>query len=646
MKKILLSFMVVSVCLVTASGQTRMTLHEEFTGENCGPCAATNPGFWSLCDGSGNPSKLIHISYMVPIPSAGFYCNRTADIYTRMLDYYAVPFAPYGRYDGHVPDPSCGSPAGSSGGHPGCFVQADIDAEAAIPAKFNISVTNAWSTNFDSVAATITVTCVTADTGTFYLRTVLAETNNFATSPGSNGETHFENVVQAMYPDTLGTVMAGTWAAGSTHTYTVKGAVPSYVDKSGSPYIVCWIQNDVDQSIHQAAQAAPLPSVANDAAITAVATTSPLVCVANGPYSLGHTVTLKNSGSTTLTSATIYYSIDGGTLLTSPWTGSLATGATASVTMPVYSLTVAGALYHSVFDSVAKPNGATDYNLVNNAGGQSVFIESTTALGLPYSTSFETADLGKFDMIAVNTPGATWGIYDNGTGASLAHTGTNAALYDCYDFNQAVVGVMTLPEVASGTDNVLTFYTSHCEYTAASPENDSLEVVYSTDCGSTWTSLWLKSGTSLANLPVSTSPFTPTSSQYVEQTVSLSTVPAGAILGLRGTSDFGNNIWVDDINIRSTTSVGQVNPKSVLTGIYPNPATDVATLSLNLINAGDVQISVTDETGRIIYNQACGKMDAGIHLIPVNTSAFSAGIYTVVIKTESGICAEKLGIVK
>src|SRR4051812_7788085 len=103
MKKVLLAAAAITTLSMSASAQTRMTLHEEFTGENCPPCASTNPGFWALCDGSGNPSKLIHISYMVPIPSSGFYCNRTRDIYNRVDRYYGINFAPDGRYDGHIP---------------------------------------------------------------------------------------------------------------------------------------------------------------------------------------------------------------------------------------------------------------------------------------------------------------------------------------------------------------------------------------------------------------------------------------------------------------------------------------------------------------------------------------------------------------
>ena len=77
MKKTLLTLAIAQAVAFGAFAQ-RMTLHEEFTGENCGPCASTNPGFWALCDTAPNVPKLIHISYMAPIPSPGWYYARTS----------------------------------------------------------------------------------------------------------------------------------------------------------------------------------------------------------------------------------------------------------------------------------------------------------------------------------------------------------------------------------------------------------------------------------------------------------------------------------------------------------------------------------------------------------------------------------------
>jgi len=647
MKKILLSVAAVASISMTAMSQQRMTLHEEFTGENCGPCAATNPGFWTLLDGTTNPTKIIHIAYMDDIPSAGWYCDRNTALYTAMNTYYSVPFAPYGRYDGHVPDATCGSPAGASAGHPGCFVQADIDAEYAIASPFNMTVTNVWNAAKDSVTATITVTCVTAYSGTLYLRTALVETNNFLSSPGSNGETHFENVVQAVYPNVTGTAMAGTWTVGMTHTYTVAGAVPNYVDKSGSPFIVCWIQNDADKSIQQAAQGTPLPVMTNDVATTGSAGPSGLIC-ATGTYSATHTVTLKNPGSAALTSAKIYYSVNGGAYTAYSWTGSLASGATTVVTMPAVSVPLTGSTYYSIQDSVAMPNGAAAINPVNNVSSSFFFVENTATTSLPYSTSFESSDSAYYSTDNAND-GNTWENWYN-TSTPLGHTGSHAMGAELGFFPSTNTNnTFILPELnlTNPTHEKISFWEAYAQI--ATTNTDALDVVYSTNCGSTWTSIWTLSGTSMATMPLNaTTLVTPTAaSNYAQHTASLSSIPAGSvIIGFKYTHGGGNSMWVDDINFINTTDVNALAAIDGKISIYPNPANNETALSFNLTENSDVQVQIVDALGRVLNSVANETMDAGAHTIQVNTSSLASGAYNMVIHTNGETKTEHFSIVK
>lgn len=630
---------------LVGNAQTRVTLHEEFTGENCGPCAATNPGFWSLCDSAPNVTRLIHIAYMSPIPSAGvFYYQDQATTDTR-ITYYSVPFAPYGRYDGAVPDPGCSG--GSSAGHPACFTEADIDAEAAIASPFNMSVTNAWNATYDSIVTTVNVTCVTAYSGTnIYLRSALVETVDWNPAPGSNGETHFENVVRSMYPDATGTSV-GSWTVGETHTYTFSVPVPSYVDKSGSPYMVCWIQRDDDKNIAQAGKGSPLPGVPNDASLTASHGPAGLICHADGTYVLNHTVDIKNAGTATMTSATIYYSVDGGAMSSTNWTGTLAAGGTATgFAMPSINVTVAGAAFHTIYDSIANPNGVADQNSNNNAAGGSFFIESTNAVAMPFSTSFET-NLGEFYSLNLATDGSSWGMYnDAGSGSLWAHTGTYAAMYYCYNFPSGDASILTMPEVTTSSPSAVDFYVAYAQY--AGTENDKLEVVYSTDCGTSWTSLWSQAGSALSTASATTSVFIPTASEYKEIGVNLNTVPAGSIIGFRATSDYGNCIWLDDVNIHTgfASGVAQVTAANLGATIYPNPANDQATLTFNLATAKNVQVEVVDQLGRTVSQVANETLDAGAHSFTINTSDLAAGVYNVVMHTEDGTFNERLSVVK
>jgi hypothetical protein len=635
MKNFLLTAAALTTLTLSANAQ-RMTLHEEFTGENCPPCASTNPGFWDLCNGSGNPSKLIHIAYMVPIPSAGFYCNRTTPIYTARDAYYSVPFAPYGRYDGKVPNATASSP-----GHPGFFTQADIDAEAAVPDSFSISMTAAWDATYANVITTVTVTCGTAWTGSgttpnVVLHTALVKTDDFATSPGTNGETHFENVVQGMYPSVSGTAIAGTWAAGATMTYTITAAVPSWVDKSQSPFMVSWIQDNGNKHIAQAAKSAIL-TLAVDAGTAA----SPAkYCAAGASTSVTSTITLKNTGTNPLTSATIYYSYDGGTLANIAWTGpSLAAGATTTVSIPATTLTPGS---HVLYDSVASPNGSADVNVVNNGSSTAITVLSTTPVALPLSNNFEAAMPANWLYYDENGNGKNWV-----TATAPEHTGgtgTKGAKHNNFVYSAGETNYVIMPTPTLTALSKLTFWVAYAQYAA---ENDQLDVVYSTDCGATWTSVFSKSGATLKTVPAQTSAFTPTAAQWRKETVDLATVPASALLAFKAISAYGNNLYIDDVSIADVpVSVAELPAASLSASIHPNPASDLATLTFSLEKATDVQVQVVDVTGRVISVAANGTMTAGKQDVKINTANLASGLYNVVIRTENGVFTQPLSVAK
>ncbi len=103
---------------------------------------------------------------------------------------------------------------------------------------------------------------------------------------------------------------------------------------------------------------------------------------------------------------------------------------------------------------------------------------------------------------------------------------------------------------------VMNFYVAKKPY--INGENDSLQVVVSTDCGVTFfsaTTVYNKADSSLpsfATRPPSSSAFTPDSAiQWRHETIDLSNVAgqSSVIIGFRAKSNFGNNGWIDNIII-------------------------------------------------------------------------------------------------
>ncbi|MBI1227061.1 MAG: hypothetical protein GC192_17650 [Bacteroidetes bacterium] len=102
------------------------------------------------------------------------------------------------------------------------------------------------------------------------------------------------------------------------------------------------------------------PPAVNDAGITAILAPSGSTCVLTATPQ----VTLKNFGSAALTSVTIRYRVDAGTLQNYSWTGNLASNASVNVILPNITYT-SGA--HTFTASTLNPNGASDENTSNDS---------------------------------------------------------------------------------------------------------------------------------------------------------------------------------------------------------------------------------------------------------------------------------------
>jgi hypothetical protein len=84
--------------------------------------------------------------------------------------------------------------------------------------------------------------------------------------------------------------------------------------------------------------------------------------------------------------------------------------------------------------------------------------------------------------------------------------------------------------------------------------------------------------------------------------------------------------FFDNIVIPGLTSAEDTKFLSDLKA-YPNPAADVVTLEYNLVASGNVNISLTDITGRVIENRIFNNQPNGTFRMDFNTSSYANGIY-------------------
>jgi hypothetical protein len=109
-----------------------------------------------------------------------------------------------------------------------------------------------------------------------------------------------------------------------------------------------------------------LENFANDASVS-----SSIPDIACGTFDVVPTITIRNAGSTTLTSLTVNWDIDSGTSTVINWTGSLAQNETESIALASISVS-AGPHVFNVTSS--NPNGVADENTSNDTSTNSFLI--------------------------------------------------------------------------------------------------------------------------------------------------------------------------------------------------------------------------------------------------------------------------------
>ncbi len=73
--------------------------------------------------------------------------------------------------------------------------------------------------------------------------------------------------------------------------------------------------------------------------------------------------------------------------------------------------------------------------------------------------------------------------------------------------------------------------------------------------------------------------------------------------------------------------------------VYPNPATDLLQVEIQLENAADVQYIITDMTGRVVYLNQSANINQEV--VSVDVSNLAAGVYMVSAQTDKGVTTRR-----
>ena len=594
----------------------RLILTEEFTQASCGPCAVANPSFNTMLD--NNTTKVISIKYQTSWPGVDpMNAQNAAEINSRTSTYYAVTGVPDGKQDG-------------VDFYPGSYSQSMINNEYVIPSPFTLNISHTLNNNMDSAFITCVITCtqnVTMTTPKFQLA-MIERHIAFTSAPGSNGEKDFYNVMRKMYPNQNGTAIATSWTNSQTQTLTFAVKIPTYIYQLSQLGFVGWIQDDANKNVKQAGYSAPLPSPI-DAGVSATSGVSTSCSTTATPI-----VTLENFGTSTLTSCTINYQINNNPVQMFNWTGSVAPMGNTQVTLP----SVTGVIGTNVFIAyTSNPNSLTDMNTLNDKSTTRFMILNSATNPFPVAEPFTNSTFPPTNWLRFNPDNGPMWLRMNNVGA-YSQAPLGAARMDFVNSIPGNIDELFMPntDMTAVTANNA-WLTFDVAYAPGIGYNDTLYIMGTSDCGANWTQLYYKYGSNLATAPATGSPFTPTASQWRHEAIDMSAFAGqgSVIVKFSARSDYGNYLYIDNVNLSSTNSVIDLSSEQSAV-VYPNPVNGGdATLNINLSDNENVSYSILNLLGETIFTSTSTLMNSGEHKLVLNFGSLNAGIYFV--KVNAGI---------
>jgi PKD repeat protein len=295
----------------------------------------------------------------------------------------------------------------------------------------------------------------------------------------------------------------------------------------------------------------------------------------------------------------------------------------------------------------------------NALGSYDIILIATNSLGS--DTSIQLSYVGVYsgltlpfteDFQATAFPPANWSIVDPGgnytwqqstpvTGADGNPTLASYINNFLYNNSGAEDELLTpIINIPAGTNATLTFDVAYSQY--SNNYSDTLRLDISVDCGSTFMpTTYFKGGSMLATVPNQTTTFTPSdANDWRKDSLILSAFSGNdVIIKFVNINGYGNNLYIDNVNIDFVTSVKNIADNNSDINVYPNPAT--GGFNIDIINlTGEIKLEIIDSKSRIIFNESF-KNNSQI-LQKYLELKYDPGIYIVRVYSDKGIINKKL----
>lgn len=211
---------------------------------------------------------------------------------------------------------------------------------------------------------------------------------------------------------------------------------------------------------------------------------------------------------------------------------------------------------------------------------------------------------------------------------------TQSAMFDNYNYDsQGHLDDMRIrADMTQQSTHWLKFDHAYAIYGA--PYSDTLEVLVSTDCGATFTSLYFKGGSQLATAPpLQSGTFVPAATEWATDSIDLSAWASSTdlLIAFRNHGNFGQAMYVDNINLSSPNGIHENLSSTGFAQLCPSPVISGQELTLQSDRDEIFTVEIFDASGKLILREQHQKGDQ------VHTGYLAPGTYFYRILSESMI---------
>jgi len=355
---------------------------------------------------------------------------------------------------------------------------------------------------------------------------------------------------------------------------------------------------------------------------------------------------MQNLGPYELFQISINYRIDANPVVSATYSVPMGTGLTSGSAMAIAgAASTANAGTHTIKMWVSNPNNVGD---LDNSNDTVYFVFTIVASGLPipFTEDFENVTPG---LIPANwslfNPDAfnEWFVYAMQTNRAAAFN--NLA----YTNAQNAKDELLMPDLdLTGSSTAwLTFDYSHASQ-PGSIKFDSLEVLISTDCGVSFTSLWGLGGTGLNTAPDQSAIFIPAGPQdYMNAQINLGayTQFSNAIIKFINWSNAGNSTLVDNVNISNSQTGIQTGQEALTINVFPNPTNGYLQVNCYLQKKSELKVKLVNMLGETIKEINYEDKAPAFSRIEMDLSDYEPGVYYLWVNTGMGDALSKKIIV-